>query len=207
MNYDGIIFDLDGTLWDSGDGVAKTWEAIIKTLPEDLTPPTLEEIGGIMGLTPENVMKKLFPQLSLQRGLELFDLFSSHETVYLSEHGGRLYPGLTELLEALSEKLPLFIVSNCAKGYIEAFLTAHDAYKYFKDWECIGNNQLRKSDNIELIVSRNDLKNPVYVGDTRLDYTEASAAGVPFIHAAYGFGGEIPDVPVIDNPHSLINLI
>ena len=207
MNYDSIIFDLDGTLWDSGEGVVKTWESFVKKLPEDLIPPTLEEINGIMGLTPENVMKKLFPQLAVDRGLELFDLFSSHETVYLSEHGGKLYPELLDVLKELSEKLPLFIVSNCGSGYIESFLTAHDTYKYFTDWECIGNNQLRKSDNIKLIVSRNNLKNPVYVGDTQLDYSEASAAGLPFIHAVYGFGDEIPDVPTIDNPRSLIPLI
>ena len=38
------------------------------------------------------------------------------------------------------------------------------------------------------IVRRNNLKNPVYVGDTIKDMLSSQEAGVDFIHAAYGFG-------------------
>ena len=60
--------------------------------------------------------------------------------------------------------------------------------KYFVDYECPGRTGLAKAENIKLIVERNNLKNPVYVGDTQGDANAAKAANVPFIYAKYGFG-------------------
>lgn len=45
-----------------------------------------------------------------------------------------------------------------------------------------------KAENIELLVRRNRLASPVYVGDTQGDADASREAGVPFIFAAYGFG-------------------
>ena len=45
-----------------------------------------------------------------------------------------------------------------------------------------------KADNIKELVKRNGLKNPVYIGDTEGDRIACEEAGVPFVHAAYGFG-------------------
>ena len=66
--------------------------------------------------------------------------------------------------------------------------------KYFDDYECAGRTGLSKGDNIKLVVQRNHLQKPVYIGDTISDYAAARAAGVPFIFAEYGFGEvENPD--------------
>ena len=61
-------------------------------------------------------------------------------------------------------------------------------WHYFKDIECYGNNDLPKNENISKIVERNGLEKAVYVGDIQGDYDATMAAGLPFIHAAYGFG-------------------
>jgi phosphoglycolate phosphatase len=45
-----------------------------------------------------------------------------------------------------------------------------------------------KSYNIKLLVERNHLEKAVYVGDIMGDYNATMEAGLPFIHAAYGFG-------------------
>ncbi|MBO6201113.1 MAG: hypothetical protein J6N74_05795, partial [Chryseobacterium sp.] len=47
---------------------------------------------------------------------------------------------------------------------------------------------LPKDENIRLIVERNNLQNPVYLGDTIWDKDSSEKAGVDFIYAAYGFG-------------------
>ena len=57
-----------------------------------------------------------------------------------------------------------------------------------RDFECFGNTGLLKDENISLVVKRNNLKAPVYVGDTQGDYEACKKAGIPFIWAAYGFG-------------------
>lgn len=79
-------------------------------------------------------------------------------------------------------------MSNCQSGYIEAFLEYYKINDYIEDIECFGNNDLPKWDNIALIIKRNNLKNPVYVGDIDNDRIAAGKAGADFIYAEYGFG-------------------
>jgi len=111
-----------------------------------------------------------------------------YECEYLSIHGGRLYPGLVETLETLRRHYHLSIVSNCQKGYIEAFTVAHSLSEYFSDTECWGRTQLSKSENIKQVVERNKLVHAVYVGDTDSDRIASKDSGVEFIYASYGFG-------------------
>jgi phosphoglycolate phosphatase len=91
----------------------------------------------------------------------------------------------------------LYIVSNCQKGYIEAFLEYYKLWDLVEDIECYGNNDLPKGDNIALIVERNSLETAVYVGDIQGDYDSSCKAGVKFIHAAYGYGTINVPVPEI----------
>lgn len=206
MKYDGILFDLDGTLWDSTEAVAASWEIALRGQPDVEAPPTREQLEGVMGMTGEQLMATLYPQLSPQRHQELFDLCCQVENGYLREHGGRLYPSLVETLDKLSQKLPLFIVSNCNAEYIPCFLDAHQLHRYFQDWECIGRTGKQKWENIRLVVERNHLQRPVYVGDTAMDQEAAQKAGVPFLHAAYGFG-EVTGAPEITQFPQLLELL
>ena len=100
-------------------------------------------------------------------------------------------------MEILKEKYHLYIVSNCQAGYIEAFLDHYDFRDLFEDIECYGNNRKQKGENIALLTRRNHLDRAVYVGDIQGDYEAASSAGLPFIHAAYGFGKISAEVPKI----------
>lgn len=206
MNCDGVLFDLDGTLWNATEGLARSWAEALRTVPDVKRAPTVKELEGVMGMTAESLVATLFPYLPQSRGLEIFELCCAAENQYLTDHGGKLYQGVRELLETLSKKLPLFIVSNCNHGYIESFLTAHGLAPYFQDYEYIGRTGLEKSENIRLVVERNGLKRPVYVGDTQLDRTSAEQAGVPFIHAAYGFG-KVDCPQKIDRPLGLLELV
>lgn len=206
MQYDGIIFDLDGTLWDSSEEIRMSWGAVLKKQPDIRRLPSREELESVMGLSAEELTEKLFPYLPLSRRLEIFDECAVYECAYLTEHGARLYPQIRETLARLSETHPLFIVSNCADGYIQSFLAAHDTAKYIRDFECIGRTGKPKSENIRLIAERNGLKAPVYVGDTQWDFDAATAAGVPFIFAAYGFG-RVENTPRIAAPAELPALV
>ena len=82
----------------------------------------------------------------------------------------------------------MFIVSNCQSGYIEVVIKKNHIENYITDFECFGNQGKPKDENIKLIIQRNNLKAPVYVGDTQGDYEACQKAGVPFVWAAYGFG-------------------
>lgn len=206
MKYDSVLFDLDGTLWDATQAVAYSWAQALKNEPDIQAPPTIAELEQVMGMTAEDLTAALFPHLSLERRLELFEKCCQVECQYLAVHGGRLYPGIPELLATLSEKVPLFIVSNCNTDYIPSFLTGHRLHAFFKDWECIGRTGLPKWENIRLVVERNRLQRPLYVGDTAMDQEAAQKAGVPFLHAAYGFG-QVANAARLQSPLELLNLV
>lgn len=207
MNYDGILFDLDGTLWDSTKRIYKSWVKVLKTLPDIDHIPTMEEQESVMGLSDDVLMKKLFPELSPERGKEVFDLCCQVENVYLREKGGIAYDGIVETLEKLSKSHSLAIVSNCNDGYIEAYFASMGTEQYFADYESFGRTGKPKWENIKSVVERNGYKNPVYVGDTKWDMESATKAGVPFIHAAYGFGKIDGDMEKITSPSELLDIL
>ncbi|MBR6521513.1 MAG: HAD family hydrolase [Oscillospiraceae bacterium] len=182
-----VLFDLDGTLWDSAVGVCKAWNCVLerKGMEPDLT---VEKIHGMMGKQMDVIAAMLFPEHTKEEQTALIDECAEEEHIVLARTGGTLFPNLEEILTQLGEKYTLGIISNCQSGYIETFFAAHGLGKYFADIECFGNNGFSKGENIALLVKRNGFDKAIYVGDTQGDYEGAVYAGLPFIHAAYGFG-------------------
>ena len=191
----GLIFDMDGTLWDSSEGVAGAWSEKLRELGHGDIVVTQKDIMGVMGLTMDRIADILFAKIPQQERMQVLDACGEHENDYLRGHGGVLYPDLEKTLIRLKEKYPLFIVSNCQSGYIEAFLEYYGFGKYFEDIECYGNNLKNKGDNIALIAERNGIEKAYYIGDIQGDYDATMQAGFDFIHAAYGFGTVDADVP------------
>jgi len=199
----GIIFDLDGTLWDSSEQVAASWSEILAMRSETdsrvRSRVTGEDLRGYMGKTMEVIAALMLPDVDEKTRMEIMDECGEYENSYLGKHGGKLYPRLEEELERLCGKYSLFIVSNCQSGYIETFLEYHRLGKYFEDFECPGGTGLGKAENIRLVMERNGIGKAVYVGDTQGDCDSADIAGIPFIHAAYGFGSIDRAVPKVQS--------
>ncbi|WP_334137212.1 HAD family hydrolase [Muricomes intestini] len=188
---DGIIFDVDGTLWDSTETVLESWtQAIIENsdLKVDINSPKLR---GLFGKTMDEIYNELFPFLSKEEQKRLGSLCYEYENQLLEKKPGILYDGVQEVLYTLSKKLPLFIVSNCQSGYIEIFLKTTGLIDVVKAHLCFGDTLTSKGQTILRLMKENGLKDVVYVGDTRGDYLACQEAGIPFIFAEYGFG----DVP------------
>ena len=197
MEKSGIIFDMDGTLWDSAKAVADSWTEVVA---REYTPErviTEEEIKSVMGLTMDKLAARIFPELPEEKRLQLLEVCGREENEYLRTHGAIVYPQVEETFQKLKEKYHLYIVSNCQSGYIEAFLEYYGYGKYIEDTECYGNNGLVKGENIRKVTERNHLTKAVYVGDIQGDYDASMQAGVEFIHAGYGFGTVNANVPEI----------
>lgn len=193
----GIIFDVDGTLWDAGVSIAEAWNIVMRKRNLQKADMTADDIHSIMGKTIEGIADTLFFEYSKEERMDITRECLAYENVYLADHGGELYDKLEDVLKELSAKYPLYIVSNCEKGYIEGFLAYYGFGKYFKDFESHGNTMLPKGQNIKLVAERNGLTDVVYVGDIQSDYNASREAGVGFIHAAYGFGTIDDEVPAI----------
>lgn len=185
---DSILFDLDGTLWDSTEITSGAWNQVLAHEPNINLKLTADDLKNLFGLPLPVIASKLFPNLPEQEQLSLMDRCCEQEHIALSEKCGILFPELEKTLQILKEKYTLCIVSNCEDGYIETFLKTSGLGAYFTDFECPGNSGLLKGDNNKLVIERNHLKAPVYLGDTQGDADAASYAGIPFIFAKYGFG-------------------
>lgn len=185
---DSIIFDLDGTLWDPIDTVLSAWNSVIRNNKQIISELTRKDFEGTMGLQMNEISRKLFPALSYVERQQLVKVCCELEQPFIEKHGGVLYPNVENVLKELSQKYKLYIVSNCQDGYIESFYKYHKLEKYFLDFESHGRTTMSKGENIKLVIDRNNLLNPVYIGDTEGDLNAARFAKIPFIFAKYGFG-------------------
>lgn len=201
----GILFDLDGTLWDSSENVVKSWNEVLARY--DLRQITRDDMQGYMGKTLEKIGELMLPELDEAERSRIMKECCDNENNFLGRHGGTLFPNLENVLAELSQKYGLFIVSNCQSGYIETFLEYHKLEKYFTDYECPGGTGKEKGENIRIVADRNNLEKAVYIGDTQGDYDSAAFAGIPFIHAAYGFGKIDADVPKIKSIGEIANAV
>ncbi|MCD7928606.1 MAG: HAD family hydrolase [Clostridiales bacterium] len=186
--YDGIIFDVDGTLWYSCDKVAKIWSAEAQKFtgrPYRWDGRTLEKE---FGKTMDDIMLDLAPELSPAQRHELGERCYAQENIGLAKDPGVLYPGVAETLVELAQRRRLFIVSNCQQGYIEILLDCYDLRRCFEGWLSWGDTLAEKDETIRVLMERYGLQNPVYVGDTQGDADACAKAGIDFVFAAYGLG-------------------
>lgn len=193
-----LIFDIDGTIWNTTGVVAVAWTEAVKA-------SKIKEIEGLV-VTAEMLQREFGKPMDVIAD----DLFGNIDPVAkakLLEHCCRLeheaianctddltYAGVRETFRELSKEHNLFIVSNCQNGYIELVMEKNNITGLIKDYECFGHTGLQKDENIKLVIERNGLTDPCYIGDTYGDYVATKKAGIPFVFASYGFGEvEKPD--------------
>lgn len=185
---DSIIFDLDGTLWDATYGMCEAWNMAVKKAGYDISL-VRDEVTRAMGLPVDGIARTVFPFIEddEERLSLMYQCFDAEEE-YLAKHGGILMDGLLEVLKELKKDYKLYIVSNCQDGYIQVFLEAHHMWDYFDGFICAGDSGMSKGQNNLLLMREQNLKAPVYVGDTRGDHDSAIEAGIPFVFCTFGFG-------------------
>ena len=207
MVTDGIIFDVDGTFWDSTYVVEAAWKQAFADEGYGQYEITADRLKGLFGLPMYDILKDLMPDADDEVIEKLSPIVFEYEDEYLRNTPPQPYEGLAEMIKILAKKVPLFVVSNCQAGYIELFCEKTGLGVYFKDHLCPGDTNMLKADNIKKIVEDYGLKMPVYVGDTIMDQRACIAAGVPFVFAKYGFGvAENPEYS-IDEPMDLVKLV
>ncbi len=204
---DGIIFDVDGTLWDSTPTVAVAYNDAMKEFGFDLridADRLKKEFGKPMDVIFQNLLPGVEPELCgkiADRCMVLEEeylLSSSEEVVQAS-----LYEDLGQMFATMSERYPLFIVSNCQLGYIELFLKRTGFGKYVKAHLCFGETGTSKGQTILRLMREQGVTDPVYVGDIQGDFDASKEAGIKFCHAAYGFGNAKDPDYVINKPMDL----
>ena len=194
-----LIFDLDGTLWDSSEQVAAAWNEVIREYSKDAPLLTRDDVLAQMGLVMEDIGRNITPKgLPKEKQSQFIHDAFRREIDYLAVKPGKLFDGEIEVLEALKKQgLRLFIVSNCQSGYIETYLSA--VPPLFEGHLCYDDTKKPKSFTIRELMRRHNVEEAVYIGDTATDEQACLEAGIPFIHASYGFGKAVAPLEVIQN--------
>ena len=188
METDGLIFDLDGTLWDASAACIIAWNNTLQQIGSGHSAVDEKMVAGFSGRLLEDILAEHFKNIRPDQYAHFIKLYAKEEAEQMRKLGGTLFPDTKQALEELAIQFPLFIVSNCQKGYIENFLQQHQLGTLFTDFESSGNTGLPKKNNILFVIKRNKLTKPIYVGDTKGDYDASRWNGIPFIYAGYGFG-------------------
>jgi phosphoglycolate phosphatase len=194
MKFDSLIFDLDGTLWDTCHACAIAWNNVLKTEGINYRTISSEDVRTVTGRPHEECIRLTFKDLSESQILRISESTAAEDNRVIDEVGGVLYEGVIDGLERLKGNYSLFIVSNCQSGYIETFLHKSQLTNMFEDFECWGNTGMPKGKNLQSVIVRNGLKSPLMIGDADGDETAARECGIPFAYVTYGFGMSVaPD--------------
>ncbi len=205
INYDALIFDLDGTLWNACQTTANGWNAALHQLGIQ-QEVTAAQIANVTGIPYKEALEITLPGLSNLHP-SLSDTIKYVTMDILSVEGGTLYPGVAEGVERLADHYSLFIVSNCQERYLQLFFQFSGLHHFFKGFDCNGISGSGKDEMLINMKNNNSLKHPVYIGDMIHDQQAAKKAGMDFIHVSYGFD------PLIDHPrsystfHGLVNYL
>jgi phosphoglycolate phosphatase len=188
LRVDSVVFDLDGTLWDTTAACARAWNVVVQRNGIAFRTITAEDVRKVTGKPHDACIRETFVGLSDAQLRLLSDETSIEDNVVIEREGGALYDGVSEGLRTLARSYPLFIVSNCQNGYIELFAKLTGLGATIRDFECWGRTGRTKAENLKSLIDRNQLANPCFVGDTTGDRDAARACGIPFVHVEYGYG-------------------
>lgn len=206
-NLEMIIFDLDGTLWDTIDVTVEASNEILKRENLDFRI-NHETVRKGMGHNLKEVSKMYMPNLDEEKRIILKEEMDNLTHEKILKFGAKLYQDVKYVLESLKEKYKIAIVSNCGDGHIESFIKYYHFENIFDDYIAASKYGIQKSDAIKEVIRRNNITNAIFVGDTEKDYEAARDAKVPFIYAKYGFGKIDDDyVYSIDNLKKLLKII
>ena len=189
MQYESLIFDIDGTLWDSRALVAEGYN--IQLAKEGLSHLAVnaEMFLPLFGKVMTEIADIIFATIPSPERYALMERCMDTENRYLQENDCRIgYPGVRETLEKLAENHRLFIVSNSQKGYPELCMEKLGIAPYIRGHLCFGDTGTSKGQTIRALMNKYKIEHCAYIGDTQGDYEATVEAGIPFIWAAYGFG-------------------
>ena len=200
--------DIDGTLWNTTGVVAKAWNKAIADCGFDADQVNASGLQKEFGKPMNVIADDLWPALSQEQKDLLMKQCCVREQEALKEnHEDISYPAVRDTIKALAQKFRLYIVSNCQSGYIELTMEKNKIADFIKDHECYGDTGMGKADNLRLLVRRNGIKAPVYVGDTQGDADACREAGVKFVWAGYGFGSVQEFAAKINRFDQLLDLL
>ncbi|MFX0133007.1 MAG: HAD family hydrolase [Candidatus Hodarchaeota archaeon] len=227
-NFKGLIWDLDGTIYDISEAIKKAVDDSIEKYEMNVNPDdVLEEIAHLIEeiqnypvpkilLNSFELLKVKFLEgisffKKLRIAIYLFNQFNKYK-----EAESTIFKGVDELITKIyNKKLKLAILTNNKSQYAEEVLEKFNLTKYFDT--IIGFNDVSEvkpsPEGIQIILKKWNLKptDTIFIGDMTTDIKAGKAAKVKMICVASGLAKKEtlnehqPDI-LVDNTEQLIKL-
>ena len=205
MNYSTVIWDIDGTLINSKEGLVSSYHYTIDKL--SLEKKTDQELASYIGPTPQTNFLTHFnmDKISAQAAADIFrehyktkDLFKAY-----------VYDGIDYILENLKKSdIHQAIATNKREDYAIDIIKHFGLDKYFDTIHgADNNNKLTKKDLINNCLSDLNTRpeETIFIGDSASDGLAAAEAGCQFIAVTYGFGFKNSNDTARFNPLLTVN--
>lgn len=182
-----ILFDLDGTLTDSGEGIINC--AILALKHFGCPIPSREEMRTFVGPPlHESFIRHGIPADKAEEAIEIY----RSRYIPIGAYENTPYPGVRVLLEKLkAQGHTLYVATSKPETTSVKILEHFDLAKYF-DRICGASMDTSRSSKeaviaylLELIGKDSDI---IMVGDTKFDIIGAAAHGIPAIGVCWGYG-------------------
>lgn len=189
MNYESLIFDIDGTLWDSRALVAEGYNICLRAEGHPELCVTAEDLKPLFGKVMTEIADTILAPIPVPERYALMDRCMQTENAYLQENPCQIgYALVRETIAELSKYHRVFIVSNSQCGYPELCIEKLALTPYISGHLCFGDTGTSKGQTIRRLMAQYGIESCAYIGDTQGDCDACREAGVPFIFAAYGLG-------------------
>lgn len=214
MNYSTILFDLDGTLTDSGPGIMHGFEYAIEkmgdtvedksTLRRFIGPPLEYSFGSLLEYSEEDTKKAI----------------TLYREYYFGKGGvmeNEVYPGIEELLSELKKSGKKLAVATSKSEKGTNIVLEHFGLKKYFDVVATSNDTDRrtKADVIRFALDSlgiTDKRNALMVGDRNQDINAANEIGLDSIGVLWGYGDteelkEAGATFIVEKPSDILNLL
>ncbi len=212
MDFEAIIFDLDGTLVDTAPDVWRSANHTLRLM--GLREITLEQAQRSIGPGPDNFARIVLPQGQLDRFDEFISLFRQHYADHCLDNT-QPFPGVIQLLQQL-DFIRKAVASNKPRVYTEKILDQLGLMPFFDT--VVGPEDVQRvkpePDMLLLAAQRLEARpaRTLMVGDTDNDILAARRAGMPTCAVTYGYSPKTvllalrPDY-LIDSPLDLLEVL
>lgn len=211
MAKKAVLFDLDGTLTDSGEGIINC--AILALEHFGLPIPTREEMRVFIGPPlHETFIRHGVPADKAEEAVAVY----RSRYIPIGKYENKPYDGIRELLETLQNRgYKLYVATSKPEGMSKDILNHFDLAKYFT-MICGASMDTSRSSKEAVIAylmeESGEKDNMVMVGDTKFDIIGAKHHGIPAIGVSWGYG-EVEEmisagaVAIADTPEELLTLL
>ena len=214
--YDLILFDVDGTLTDSGEGITKSVQYTLEKY--GIIEPDLNNLRKFIGPPLIDSFMKYYG-FSKEESVRARNIFNErYQPIGWMEN--RPYDGIEAVLEELQKAgIMMGVATSKPEGVANKVLEYFDLKKYFSVICAAPNNGLNgeKPGRIRAAIEEAralgcEAKNVIMVGDTRFDVLGAHECGIPCVGVTWGFAveGEFEACDtefVVDTMEELLNVL